>query len=227
MTQSKAQRRLLENRGNCALWGCASLLVIAIVGIVVVTISAKILFNNFRDTYTDTEATELPIVEMEAEKIESLLDKVDDYYGSLENGDASDPLTLTEKELNALVQYHPELDDLSRIVYFTLEDDLLNGELSVPLDQFPGFGGRYFNGNASFDLVFGDDGLEVFIVEAEVKGDPVPEDYLGGFRQQNMAHKYQEDSNTRDVMDRIEDIEIREGILIITPKPGRSEESAE
>jgi hypothetical protein len=218
MNYLKTRFRLFDKQGNCALWGCAGLVVISILGVIIVTVSLKLIFNNLRDTYTDDTAVELPRVEMEDSDIEALIEKVDNYYDDLTNGDASTPFTISEIELNALIQNHPELEHFSEIVYLTLENDLLNGQLSIPLDGIPGLSDRYFNGNASFELVFEDNALAIFLIEAELNGDPIPDDFLADVRKENLANELYGDSDTRDVMRRIEDIEIRNGTIIITPK---------
>lgn len=218
MNDSKRGFNLFDNRGNCALWGCAGLVVLSIFGVIIVSVSLKLIFNNLRDTYTDDTAIELPRVDLENAEIDGLIERVDTYYENLTIDDPLAPFTISEVELNALIQNHPEMEKFSEIIYVTLEGDLLNGQLSYPLDEVPGLSGRYFNGHASFELVFENNNLNIYLAGAEVNGDPIPEDVIAEIRKENLANELYGEADIREVLNRIDNIEIRDGSIIITPK---------
>ena len=120
--------------------------------------------------------------------------------------------------MNALFQHHPELTHFAGRVYITIdEDDVLTGQVSVPLDFFPGLGGRYFNGSATFDAAIDQGKFTVFVESATLKGEPVPENFMEGLRGENLAKDLHSRPDTKELIDKIETLEIKDGTISITP----------
>lgn len=207
-----------RNEGNCFIWGCATLVLVFILGSIVVFLTVRYGIQQLREKYTDDAPMELPVVEMPQEDLDALIERVDTFSQGLRDDEPVERLVLTQDELNALFQHHPELTDLAGRVYFTIdEDDILNGQVSVPLEGFPGFGGRYFNGSATFDVAIEQGRFTVFVDSATLKGEPVPDDFMEGIRNQNLAKGMQSDDETRELIEKVEKLEVKDGLITITP----------
>ena len=149
---------------------------------------------------------------------------------AVKEGTATEPLILTGEDLNALVEDTPELKGR---VYFTIEEGKIKGQVSIPLSTFMDIGmtrGRYLNGEAEFKASLSDGVLVVTLDSIEVNGKRPPEEAMSNIRQQNLAKDAYKDPDNAEMIRRFESIEIKDGKLIITPRPkaaaqGRAERS--
>ena len=212
------ERQMSRNEGNCFLWGCATLALVFVLGSIVAAFAVRYSFQQIREKYSDDAPVELPVVEMEQEKIDALIDRVDAFEQGLRDGETMEALVLTQDDVNALFQHHPELTHFAGRVYITIdEDDVLTGQVSVPLDFFPGLGGRYFNGSVTFDASIEGGRFTVFVESATLKGEPIPESFMDGVRGENFAEDLHSDRETKELIDSIETLEVKDGTITITP----------
>lgn len=210
--------QIRRNEGNCFVWGCASLALVLILGGIVAFFSIRYGIQQLREQYTDDVAVELPVVEMPQEAVDTLIERVDTFSDGLREGEPVEQLVLTQDELNALFQHHPDLAEMAGRIYVTIdEDDTVNGQVSVPLDFLPGFGGRYFNGSASFDVAIENGEFTVFVNSATLKGEPVPDAFMEGIRGQNLAQEMQTNNEAGELFDKVEKLEVKDGLIWITP----------
>ncbi len=211
-------RQVKRDEGNCFLWGCATLALVFVLGSIVALLTIRYGFQQIREKYTDDQPVDLPVVEMEQEELDALIERVDVFEQGLRDDEPVEALVLTQDDLNALFQNHHELTEFAGRVYITIgEDDVLTGQVSVPLDFFPGLGGRYFNGSATFDAAIDHGRFTVFVESATLKGEPVPETFMEGLRGENLAKDMHSDPDTKELIDKIETLEIRDGTIRITP----------
>ena len=211
-------RQVKRDEGNCFLWGCATLALVFVLGCIVAFLTIRYGFQQIREKYTDGEPVDLPVVGMGQEELDALIDRVDAFEQGLRDEEPVEALVLTQDDLNALFQHHSELTHFAGRVYITIdEDDVLTGQVSVPLDFFPGLGGRYFNGSATFDAAIKQGRFTVFVESATLKGEPVPESFMEGLRGENLAKDMHSDPETKELIDKIETLEIKEGTITITP----------
>jgi hypothetical protein len=212
------RRRGTSESGNAYLWGCAALLAIGIFIILGVFLAAYIGISAYRK-YTSTEPIVLPPVEATVEEIDGVVERVDTFLDKLDKGEAREPLVLSEQDVNILIQHHPEMEGLQDFVYVTLNGDQITGQLNVPLEFIPGLEKRYFTGVADFDLEFQHDRLELYVTDAEVNGEPVPEKAMKDIRKQNLAEDAERDHpDLQKHLDRLESITVADGKITITPK---------
>lgn len=210
--------RFKKDEGNCFLYGCATLAVVLILGGILATVSVRYGFNQLREKWTDDKPIDLPAVELPEDEMDALVKRVEDYADALMDDEALEPLTLTQLELNALAQNHPELKDYVGDIYFTIEeDDVLIGQLSMPLDGFPGLTGRYFNCSATLHVAVEDGEFVIEIEEATVNGEPVPESFMNDFRGKNIVEEVKDDPKARDLIEKVQSVEIKGGVIVLTP----------
>lgn len=204
--------------GNCALYGCAGVVVVGLIAVVTIGFVVRQEFNKLKDQYTDTEAVELPAVEVSESERDATIERVDTWVDALQNDEATTQLILTEHDVNVLIEYHEDLEKLSGNIYLALDESTVHGEMSYPLDEIPGFSGRFFNGGATFEVSLANSRLEVYVIEASVGGESVPEQFMSGIRNENLAKEMHNNSENREVIESLESVEVVNGTIVITPK---------
>ena len=216
---SALTRIVREKDGNCFLWGCVTLVVVFLIGTVVAFGVIRYGIERLRETFTDDTPMDLPLVQITESDLDELIERVDSFADALREEVATDPLTLTQDDLNALIQNHPEVEEWGEYVYFTIEEDqTLNGQVSVPLDFLPSFGGRYFNGSAEFEAGIENGRFTVFVNGATLNGEPVPEELLNEVRSENLAADFNQDSDAQVLFEKVDSLVIQDGVIRITPR---------
>jgi hypothetical protein len=224
-----------EKKG-CGCWGCGcagmligSLLLMAGLGFGGYWFRAKQV-----EKYTDVEPADIPAVEMEEEELQRLQERIESFSKRIAPGkpdaeladddaelageeeaelaEAPMELVLTADEINALIYSN---ESLRGMVHVVLEDGNVRGEVSVPLDEFPGGKGRYFNADAELEVSMENGVLVVKLVDATVKGEPLPEAFIQPMKEQNFAKQVYDDPETAKVLRRIESIEVIEDAIHI------------
>jgi hypothetical protein len=188
-----------------------ALLVAGVIGLGVVKM------RRLRDQLTATEPAEVPVVDASAQQARELNREYSTLKEAIQKGRAT-TLTLTADELNRMVATVPQLKDFRGRVHFTIEDDRLGATASIPLDQIPGFQGRYLNGDFDLQVRCQNGVLEVYATQVTVKDKPLPEKIMNKLRQQNLAQKLYEDPDTVDKLKNIESIRVADGTVIIVTK---------
>lgn len=207
-----------EKRSGCGryiLIGCGSLFVLGIIGAIVIFFVAKGWYTGVIEDYTETEPLDLPVVQMPDDQVQALIDRVDSFKYAVQEGNPTEPLVLTNDEVNAIIQHHPDFQEISDKVYVTLEDDKLHGQVSIPLTGMPMAEGRYLNGSASFSAALASGRLMVFVESLDVAGKEVPAQLMRELGKKNLAEDVANDPDIGPVIEKLESIDIAEGQLTI------------
>ncbi len=194
------------------LGGVAVVVFLAIAGYIVV----RMAFSGIVDRYTDTEPMDLPQSEMPAEEYAALKERVDAFDAALEAGTATEPLELTAEDINALIANDPQWSELKGRVHISINDDLITGDVSMPVDAL--LPGRYVNGSGTFDIFLRDGMLYVHLDALTVNGKALPDEFMSGLRSENLAAEYVREPGVQESLDRFESIEVSDGIIRVTPK---------
>lgn len=215
--------RRTDNRkhqdGNCFLWGCAGVVVITMVVVIGASVALYLAYRNVYEEYTSADPIELPVVEATQEEIDALLAKVETFGEALDTGETADPLVLSERDINILIQHHKDLDKINDKMYVTIPDDEITGQMSVPLSELPGFSGRYFTGVATFDVRLSDGRLEVYVESAEIAEKAVPDTVMEQVRADNLAADFQREMpELQEYIDKLESVIVSDGKVTITPR---------
>ncbi len=215
----RMRRALADERGNCFLYGCVTVVVICLLGGLVAFLSLRYMMSQVREKYTAPAAVELPTVEMAQADIDALVTRVDAYADDLRADKPLEPIKLTEAEINALLQNHPDLKDTyGDHMYVTLGEGTVTAQMSLPLDWLPLFRERYFNGTATFDVGFLDGRFQIYLNSASVKGEDVPTQQIRQLRGENLGETWDDDPDARELMRKIDTISIAKDGVTITPK---------
>jgi hypothetical protein len=216
-----------KKRG-CFFYGCITSLVLLTIILVAGFLGVRFFLHKIDAMvaqYTDTQAMVMPKEEMPAAELEKLKARFAAFKVALDAHSNAVPLILSGPEINALLRSSPDMKAMRDTFYIAVEGDQVKGQLSLPLSQFKipmvDLNGRYLNGAAVFKAVLTNDQLSVRIQSLEVKGQPLPEKFMSQLRMKNLAEDAQNNPTNAAVISKFESIEIKDGRVIITPKPGQ------
>ena len=208
-----------RKRRGCLFYGCLTLCVLFVIASLLIVVSVRWVKHQI-DAYTDTAPVSLPKVEMPEAEFKALNQRVEAFGDALDKGKATEPLTLTEQEVNALLTGKPEMKEIADKVHVTLKDNHVQGQISIPLKGLGwGMNGRYLNGQATFKVSLHDGTLGVYAEEVTVKGRPLPEKFMEALRNINLAEDAENDPETAKIIGKLESIEIQSGRAIIKARP--------
>jgi len=126
-------------------------------------------------------------------------------------------ISLTEKELNALIANHP---DVAQRVAIDLSDDLVSVKLVVPVDEeIPVLGGKTLRLNLGIILSYENERPVVALKGVTLGGIPVPNAWLGNLKNKNLVKEYASHGGFWKLFsDGVADLKIRDGHLLIKLK---------
>lgn len=205
---------------GCLFYGCLTLVILAILGIVIATagfFAARKFTRNMVAQYTQTNAVELPKVASTPQEQEAVAERCSDFMDSLKAGKAVQPLVLSARDLNLLVAK----SELQKLIYLTIEDSQIKGQVSVPLEKLgllEMMKGRYLNGTAQFRVGMENSALSVRLVSMEAGGKPVPAAFLTGLAGKNLAEELLKNPDIGPTLRNLENVEVKDGKLILTPR---------
>lgn len=206
-------------RRGCLFYGCLTGTV-CFLAILLALLLGLHQFRRMVSSYTDTKPSELPTVQISPERFTQLERRIENFQDAVRTGRSTPPLALTADEINALIEKDPKLSSVNGKVYVVIQDDHLQGDLSVPLEQLGLriFRGRYLNGTAAFAISLRDGILNVSAQSIRVKGQPLPGVYMDRIRMENLAERMNEDVRASVALNRLQDIQVKDGKLILVPK---------
>ncbi|MBX3422913.1 MAG: hypothetical protein KF752_15270 [Pirellulaceae bacterium] len=205
---------------GCLAVGCLVVLLLVMGAVGLAVYSGYSFYQQQLQKYTSETPVELPGVTIDDAQIQATVDRLEQFREQFDEGSAPQELVLTIEELNALIANNPELRGR---VYVSVVDGDLRAEVSFPVDKLPGGRGRYFNGSATMHVELQDGVLIVHAVSAEANGQPVPEQLMGIFKQENLARDLYKDVQISKTLQRCEQliIEPERIILKVRQKPPR------
>ena len=130
---------------------------------------------------------------------------------------ASREISLSEKELNALIATNT---DLASRLAIDLSDDLASAKLLVPLDpSAPILGGKTLKLSAGMELRYAEGKPVVMLRGVSIWGVPLPNAWLGGIKNIDLIQEFgTEPGFWQAFADGVEGIEVREGRVRIRLK---------
>ncbi len=131
--------------------------------------------------------------------------------------DASREISLSERELNALLAKNT---DLARKLAVDLSDNLISAKLLVPIDEdFPILGGQVIKVRAGLELAYEVGKPIVVLRGVSVMGVPVPNAWLGGIKNIDLVREFSaEEGFWKAFAEGVEDVRVEEGRLQIKLK---------
>lgn len=128
--------------------------------------------------------------------------------------DASREISLTEREINALIASNTDLAPRAAI---DLSENLASAKLLIPVDpDFPVFGGRALRVHAGVELSFANGRPLVALRGISIMGVPIPNAWLGNLKNVDLVEQFGADAGFwQSFAAGIEQMEVEEGRLKI------------
>jgi hypothetical protein len=215
----------VPKKRGCFFYGClvsAVLLVLAILGIFLAGHYFIGRLNGIIAQYTDTAPATLPKSDMPADQLKALNARAQAFHDAVEANSNTPPLILTGPEVNALLGTLPELQSYKDKFYVTFNGDKAEAQISLPLESLPApfsalnVKGRYLNGKGTFKVTLMQGLLYVNADTLEVKGQPLPANFLASFKQQNLAQGFDQSTNAASLQ-KYDSIQVTNSTLVVTP----------
>ncbi|KPJ99763.1 MAG: hypothetical protein AMK71_09210 [Nitrospira bacterium SG8_35_4] len=126
-------------------------------------------------------------------------------------------ISLTEKELNALIANNPEM---ARMVAIDLSDNLVSLKLVVPMDEdIPVMGGKTLRLKLGLTLGYEDNQLIVAVKGVSLGGIPIPNAWLGYMKNRNLVEEFGDEGGFWALFaEGVRDIKVRSGHINIRLK---------
>jgi len=205
----------IRKRRGCFFYGCMTFLVLSLLLCLLAILTIGWIKNRIND-FTDAAPVPLPKVEMADSELRALEQRVTIFGNALQQGKPAEPLTLTEREVNALISRKPEMKQLADRVYVSLNANQVKGQVSIPLNGLGWFTrGRYLNGEAAFKVSLKNGVLIVIADEIKVKGNALPEMFMKEVRKENLAKDAYRDPKAAETIGKLDSIQVQDGLAII------------
>ena len=219
-------------RKGCLFYGCLTLVIIFLAIIVGGGLGVYVAYKKVQGLvaqYSASTPMELPEAGFTRIDREALEERLRVFARGLAAGTSESPLVLTGKDLNVLMTLADDSEALSEHIRFKVEENQIKGMLSLKLDELgvpllntrfiqPLARDRYLNGEATFKVSLDEGVVSVSLADLLVGGRPVPDKYLSGLRQRNLAERVNQDANVTQAMEKVQAIEIRGETVSIVPK---------
>ncbi len=217
-----------KQRG-CFFYGCIIASVLAVLMVAFVGVVGVIGYRFARqviEDYTSTQPRELPKVEISDEARKAVKVRFDEFRAAVRSGTPTEPLVLSSDDLNALIEQDP---DLKGKIFVKIEDDIVKGQISIPLESIglPLFKGRYLNGEADIKASLISGVLIVTLDSIEVNGKRPPEQMLQELRRQNLVQDITKDADNAEMIRKLDSIQIKDGKIIVTARAKTPKNEAE
>jgi hypothetical protein len=199
--------------------GCLIIIILAVIGGYFAYKGVKGVLGELTEKYTSIKPMDLPKLDAAQDEVATTMERVGSFTNALKGGTPTEPLTLNSRDINVLIQNHPQWKEMAGKVYVTIDGDQMKGQISIPLGEMGKmFEGRFLNGSASFNIGMEAGRLLMFINSADVGGKAIPEEIMNGIRSKNLAEKSYEKPEVAAMMKKLESITVKDGSMIITPK---------
>jgi hypothetical protein len=164
-----------------------------------------------------------PKVEMPAEELRALQQRVAAFNSAMEAHSNAPPLVLSSQDINALMASSTNFKDLKDMCYVEIEGDKVKGELSLPLGKyfrfpFVHFKGRYLNGTGTFKVAVSNEELAVYVQSLEVKGKPLPPEFMMQLQGKDMAADFNKNPSNAVTISHYESLLVTNGTIIVKAK---------
>jgi len=204
-----------RRKHGCLFYGCLTLVILAVLVAIGIFLVIRFLKGK-RAEYTDTVPAVFPKSALTDEQATEVRARAKAFADAVKARETTEPLVLTADEINALIEGEP---DMRGKFHVTIEGDKIGGQVSWPV-----VAGRYLNASAEARVSLKDGKLAVYIEKATNKGQPIPESFMQGFRQQNLAKDFTSNPENAAMVEKLESIEVKDGKLYIKARPKPKEE---
>jgi hypothetical protein len=211
---------LAKQRRGCFFYGC-----LAGSALLVATLTMAFLglwyLKQALNEFTDTRSVPVPVAQVSAAQGEAIQQRLEAFEQAIRDHRPVAPLAVSADDINALIATSPRLEALRGKLCLVIEGNHLKGLVSVPLSEagLTMFAGRYLNGIATFGFSLNNGALGLWVDNFQVRGKSLPKLLMNRIRKQNLARRLKPDPHAASALDRLQDLQVRDGKLIIVPRP--------
>ncbi len=202
------------------LFALGALVMLALIGL---GLMMPYLIDRAVERYTDSAPIAMDSKTLAPEVREEVEARIDAFRESIDAGESSGPLILTEEEINGLLA--EEVDPRDGAVQLALEQNLVRAYVSLPIRAELPLGpwsrdltGRYLNGVASVELGLAGGKLDYNIREFNVKGHPLPDYALDALEREVERTGAFDNQELRDYVRKARELRIEPGRIVLTPE---------
>jgi hypothetical protein len=201
---------------GCFFYGCITALVLFVLVLIAIGVAGYLGYRAITgaiNEYTDTAPDKLPVVTRSEDEMKDLHKKLDEFKAAMDSGKSSETLILTADDINALIN---EKEEYRGVANFSIDGDKITGKISFPLSKMklPLVAGRYLNGTGTFRVSISNGSPVLNAESIEVKGKPVPEDFMKELRKKNLMEDVKE-PDASNWFKKVESLEVKDGKIII------------
>lgn len=213
-----------KTAAGCGI-GC---LVVLVVGVILSVIGGRFVkgkITDVIDTYTADEAVEIVAPEIAEPVRDDAMARFDTFRTAMATNNPAEPLVLSEEDINSLIFHHPSFDALKGSAIVSIEDNLLNAEVSFDLDSWDipiefladAVKGKFFNGDITLSVGMVASRPALFVEDLSVGGIQFPSMYLEELRKENLLKDVQSEPELRKIFDKVRELKIENNQLVIVP----------
>ncbi len=214
--------------GCCCAGGCATLLTIGFIGLVLLIGLAWYVGGKTIGTYTSTSPMDIRIEEPSDAQFAAANTKLEQMRAATEQNQAG-TFEFTAADLNALIARHPKFKELRNKVRVEMENSTMLLDVSAPLSSvsLPGFSHRYFNGTAKLGVEYNDGSFDFALRSLTANGHNIPLSVLPGLdttfdQTVNESFKKSQRGNRADeeAWEHVQSVKVIDEKLVVTTKGG-------
>lgn len=205
---------MTKGKRGCFFWGCLALLGFVLAALSCGGLAAYGVYASLK-SYTSETPADIPRYTPAEGECEDFASRLGSFNEALDAGEAAE-LVLSPGDLNAFFACEKgRTNDLAGRVFFEMSGSDLRIQTSLPLDEVPGFSGRFLNGTITLNVFLKNGILVATAKEMTVNGRPLPENFMEGLRKKNLAEKMMEDPELGKSISRWKTLEIEGGRMVI------------
>lgn len=219
MDQTEVQVRSQRRRG-CVFYGCLSLVVIFVFGLLAIYIGAQFGLRKLAANYTSPSRLEIPRLVYSREEATSLEERIARFTNPNNSGAEAVPLELSAGDLNWLLQSkQPALEKVGGFS-MQLATNGARALISIPLDNLgrSALKGRFLNGEAVINVELNQGVLHFEVKSFTVNGKPLPAILLAQFQSKEFLAAVNNDPKVQQLAATISRLEIKNGKVLLWPK---------
>ena len=211
-------------RKGCFFYGCVGSLITMLLAIIIVAGGGYYVYNRFGQIIdeqvlplTDEQPKVLPASGATREDYQTAEEKLSVFSNLVDNNRPA-TLVLTAREINAMIENHPDLLKLRGLVVVNLSGNEIGGEVVFPLNSLPveRLRNRYLNGSAKFSVTTGAAGqVELRLRSFEVKGKTPPREIMDQLSSANLLEEARRNPKALKVLARLKSATVAKDQLVI------------
>lgn len=209
---------------NCVVYGCATMLVMGVVVMLIAFFGARYGYRKLVDNYTSPTPTPMPAVQLAPNEIIVLTNRLEAFKLEALTNTSELTFSLDANEINALLNTLPELAPYKSSLSVGIKEDVIKAQISLPLDalNLSALKGKFLNGNADIKASVINGKFDVRLSNLEVNGNKASGAFMTQLQNDNLAQDLKLDPNAQRVLERVESIKVEQGRVVIKVKPSGS-----